>query len=106
MRVFVHNAADPRSAVEMFTDGCMKDKDWELVIVGDHRSHAVLTDTPKKPKKLYVVVTATSPWEIVGWFDGRDLDPDFHLKGTAWIVKKSDPIWKHPKQLLDDFHRG
>lgn len=102
-RVFVHNAATPMQAVEMFADGCLDGQEMTVLTVHDHRNHAVLAS---KPKGLYVVVTSKSPWEITGWFHADDMDDDFHKKGNAWVVRKSDPIWKHPKLLLDDFYRG
>ena len=103
MRVFVHNVASPEEAVARFTDGCLDGVEVTVLAVPHHKNHAVFV---KKPSGVVIIVTSKAPYEITGWFEAENIDDDFHKRGAGWLVKRSDPIFRHPKELLDEYHRA
>lgn len=105
MEVFVPGAETPEEAVERFLDGGMTPDEYEVVTSPTKNIAMLVPWKHLDRRKVYIQVVYGRPFQIKGWIFGRDVNPRHVKNGYAQIFAK-DPVFRHPKGLLDTFWRG
>ena len=105
MEVFIPGVETPEKAVELFLDGALEQKEYEVITSPRKNIAMMIPWSQLKRNKVYIQVVQGVPFQIKGWIWGREVDRR-HKKGDYALIFGMDPIFRHPKGLLDTFWRG
>ena len=103
-KVYIHNVPSPEAAVEQFLDKCLDIGAYTIQIAAHEKDYLIITE--EIPNEPIVHVTSKAPYRILGWIDPGNLDFDTHYVRNHYRIRQSDPIYRHPKEMLDEYWRG